>query len=94
MPPIEGRIERIGRFTLPDDRKGLETKLNRPFPISRGWTGEVVGINGNRVPLSRIAIKVPGQKPKEYPVRIHGKGQVTIRLKTRERNRMTLKLIP
>lgn len=94
MPPIEGRIERIGRFVIPDTHEQLEKIFGKPFQIGKGWKGTVIGLNGAQMPLSRITIEPKGQRKVEYPVRMRNKkAKVQIRLRTRERNTLVLRRV-
>ena len=80
---IEGRLGRIGNFSIPHTRTGLEEICGRPIQIGKGWTVSVASVNEAKVPLSKIAVKPPKEREKKFPVRFRGQKKVEISLKKR-----------
>ena len=88
---IEGRLGRIGSFTIPHTKEGLEEICGQPIQVGKGWTVRVAGVNGTRIPLSKIAVKPPRGREREYPVRI--RAQKAIEINLNRRTTLDLKVI-
>ena len=93
MPPIEGRIEGIGRFILPDSKEDLTAIKGEPIDIGKGWTAAVCGANGSRVPLSEISIRAPKEQARKHPVRFRNQREVTINVRNGHRRTLILRRI-